>query len=171
MTHASDGIVIDETAYLAPGTHIAGQVRIAARASIWFGAVVRGDMDRVDIGVESNIQDNCILHTDWGLPTRLGDRVTLGHGAIVHGSIVEDESLIAMKAVVLSGCVIGRHCLVGAGAVVPEGTKVPEGSLVLGLPAKVVRPLKPAEIERVIKNAATYVELAAQYRSARHPIR
>ena len=171
MSAPSDGIVIDETAYIAPSAQIAGAVRIGARASIWFGAVLRGDMERIEIGVESNVQDNCVLHTDWDLPTRLGDRVTVGHGAIVHGSVVEDESLIAMGAVVLSGCIIGRHCIVGAGAVVPEGTKVPDGSLVLGVPAKVIRPLKPAEVERVVQNAAAYVELAAQYRAGKHPIR
>ena len=171
MSTPGDGIVIDETAYVAPSAWIAGAVGIGARASIWFGAVLRGDMERIEIGVESNVQDNCVLHTDWELPTRLGDRVTVGHGAIVHGSVVEDESLIAMGAVILNGCVIGRHCLVGAGAVVPERTKIPDGSLVLGVPAKVIRQLTPVEVERVVKNAAAYVELAAQYRAGKHPIR
>src|SRR6185295_11393103 len=126
---------------------------------------VRGDLAPVTIGEESNVQDGCVLHVERDGPVRLGRRVTLGHGAIVHGAIVEDEVLVAMKAVVLSGCHIGRHSIVGAGAVVPEGTNVPPGSLVLGVPGRVVRPLKDDEIERIVRNAASYVELAAAYRA------
>ncbi len=106
-----------------------------------------------------------MVHVDEDLPTTIGARVTLGHGAIVHGAIIEDDCLIAIRAVVLSGCTVGKNCLVGAGAVLTENTSVPEGSLVLGVPAKVIRPLRAEEIERVRVNARSYLELAAAYRA------
>jgi len=158
-------LTVDPSAWVAPGAALVGEVSIGARASVWFQATVRGDLAPIAIGEESNVQDQCVLHVERDGPVRLGRRVTLGHGAIVHGAIVEDEVLVAMKAVVLSGCHIGRHSIVGAGAVVPEGTSVPPGSLVLGVPGRVVRPLKDDEIERIVRNAASYVELAAAYRA------
>ena len=157
-------LTIDRTAFIAPGAVLVGEVSVGRNASVWFNATVRGDMEPIAIGAESNIQDACVVHVDRGRPTRIGDRVTLGHGAIVHASVVEDDVLVAMKAVVLSGCHIGSHCLVGAGAVVPEGTRVPEGSLVLGVPGRVVRPLRPEEIERIHANARAYVDLSRAYR-------
>ena len=162
--YESTRLQIDPTAYVAPNAALVGAVTLGARASVWFQATVRGDMAPIVIGEESNVQDNCVIHVDRGAPTRLGARVTMGHGAIVHAAEIEDEVLVAMKAVVLSGCRVGRRSLVGAGAVVPEGTRIPEGSLVLGVPARVVRPLKPEEIERVLRNAQSYVDLAAAYR-------
>ena len=158
-------LTVDPTAWVAPGAALVGEVSIGARASVWFQATVRGDLAPIAIGEESNVQDQCVLHVERDGPVRLGSRVTLGHGAIVHGAIVEDEVLVAMKAVVLSGCHIGRHSIIGAGAVVPEGTTIPSGSLVLGIPGRVVRPLKDEEIERIVRNAASYVELAAAYRA------
>lgn len=155
---------IDPTAFIAPGAALVGEVIVGRNASIWFNATVRGDLEPIAIGAESNVQDGCVVHVDRGRPTLIGDRVTLGHGAIVHASIVEDEVLIAMKAVVLSGCHIGRHSLIGAGAVVPEETRVPEGSLVLGVPGRVVRALRADEIERIHENARAYVELSRAYR-------
>ena len=157
-------LVIDPTAYIAPGAVLVGEVSLGRSASIWFNATVRGDMEPIAIGAESNVQDACVVHVDRGRPTRIGERVTLGHGAIVHASVVEDDVLIAMKAVILSGCHIGRHCLIGAGAVVPEKTRVPEGSLVLGVPGRVVRPLRPEEIDRIHANARAYVDLSRAYR-------
>ena len=157
-------LTIDPTAYVAPGAALVGEVSVGRNASIWFNATVRGDMEPIAIGAESNVQDACVVHVDRGRPTRIGDRVTLGHGAIVHASVVEDDVLVAMNAVVLSGCHIGRHTLIGAGAVLPEGTSVPEGSLVLGVPGRVVRPLRPEEIERIHANARAYVELSRAYR-------
>jgi len=157
-------LTIDPTAFVAPGATLVGEVSVGRNASVWFNATVRGDMEPIAIGAESNVQDACVVHVDRGRPTRIGDRVTLGHGAIVHASVVEDDVLVAMKAVVLSGCHIGRHCLVGAGAVIPEGTRVPEGSLVLGVPGRVVRPLRTDEIERIHANARAYVELSRAYR-------
>lgn len=157
-------LTIDPTAYIAPGAALVGEVSVGRNASIWFHATVRGDMEPIAIGAESNVQDACVVHVDRGRPTLIGDRVTLGHGAIVHASVVEDDVLVAMKAVLLSGCHVGRHSLIGAGAVVPEGTRVPEGSLVLGVPGRVVRPLRPDEIERIHANARSYVELSRAYR-------
>jgi carbonic anhydrase/acetyltransferase-like protein (isoleucine patch superfamily) len=161
--HRPTKIAVDPTAYVAPGAALLGEVTVGRRASIWFHATVRGDLEPVTIGAESNVQDGCVIHVDRDRPTRIGERVTLGHGAIVHAATVGDECLIAMRAVILSGCVIGRHCLIGAGAVLPEGTSVPEGSLVLGLPGRVARPLRPEEIERIRDNARAYVDLARVY--------
>lgn len=159
-------LALDPTAWVAPGAALVGDVTLGRASSVWFNATVRGDLAPVVIGDESNIQDNCVVHVDEGMPARIGARVTLGHGAIVHAAVIEDEVLVAMKAVVLSGCHIGTGSLIGAGAVVPEGTRIPPGSLVLGLPGRVVRPLRPDELERVRVNARSYVTLAAAYRGA-----
>jgi carbonic anhydrase/acetyltransferase-like protein (isoleucine patch superfamily) len=156
---------IDPTAWVAPGAALVGEVSLGPSASVWFHATLRGDIAPIAIGAESNVQDACVVHVDHGAPARIGARVTVGHGAIVHGATIEDEVLIAMKAVVLSGCHVGPRCLIGAGAVLPEGTRVPAGSLVLGVPGRVVRTLRPEEIERVLRNARNYVDLAAAYRS------
>jgi carbonic anhydrase/acetyltransferase-like protein (isoleucine patch superfamily) len=155
---------LDPTAWIAPDARLVGEVRVGREASVWFHATLRGDLEPVTIGPESNIQDGAILHVDRGMPCRIGARVTLGHGAIVHGAVVEDDCLVAMRAVILSGCRIGRHTLVGAGAVVPENTTIPEGSLVLGVPGKVARPLRPEEIDRIHANARSYVDLGRAYR-------
>ena len=157
-------LTIDPTAYVAPGAVLVGAVTLARHASVWFNATLRGDLEPISIGEESNVQDGCVVHVDRGRPARIGARVTLGHGAVVHASIIEDDVLVAMKAVVLSDCHVGSNCLIGAGAVLPEGTKVPEGSLVLGVPGRVVRALRPEEIERIHANARAYVELARAYR-------
>ncbi len=158
---------IDPTAYVAPGAALVGEVHVGRSASIWFHVTLRGDGAPIAIGAETNVQDGAVVHVDPGRPTQIGDRVTLGHGAIVHASVIEEDVLVAMKAVVLSGCRVGRHCLIGAGAVVPEGTEIPSGSLVLGVPARVVRPLRPEEIERIHANASSYVDLARAYRDGR----
>ena len=158
-------VVIDPTAFVAPGAALVGDVAIGASASVWFNATLRGDLEAIVVGEESNIQDNCVVHVDVDQPAIIGARVTLGHGAIVHAATIEDEVLVAMKAVVLSGCHVGTGSLIGAGAVLPEGMRVPPGSLVLGVPGRVVRPLRPEESERVRRNARSYVELAAAYRA------
>lgn len=157
-------LAIDPTAYVAPGAALVGAVSLGRNASVWFNATLRGDLEPIVIGDETNVQDGCVVHVDRGRPVTIGARVTLGHGAIVHASIVEDDVLVAMKAVVLSACRVGRNSLIGAGAVLPEGTTVPEGSLVLGVPGRVVRPLRHEEIDRIHANARAYVELARAYR-------
>ena len=155
---------IDPSAYVAPGAALVGRVTLGPRASVWFHATLRGDLAPIEIGAETNVQDGCIVHVDRGQPALIGARVTMGHGAIVHAASIEDDVLVAMKAVVLSGCRVGRNSLIGAGAVVMERTEIPEGSLVLGVPARVIRPLRPEEIERIRANARSYVELAGAYR-------
>ena len=164
-TYRATKLTIDPTAFIAPGAALVGEVTVGRYASVWFQATLRGDMEPITLGAESNVQDGCVVHVDHGRPTIIGDRVTLGHGAIVHASVIEDDVLVAMKAVILSGCHVGRNCLVGAGAVVPEGTVVPDGSLVLGVPGRVVRALRPDEIERVHTNARAYVDLSRAYKS------
>ncbi|HUD72139.1 MAG TPA: gamma carbonic anhydrase family protein [Dongiaceae bacterium] len=161
----SGRVVIDPTAFVAPGAALVGDVTLGAGASVWYNATLRGDLEAIVVGAESNIQDNCVVHVDVDQPARIGARVTLGHGAIVHAATIEDDVLVAMKAVVLSGCHVGTGSLIGAGAVVPEGTRIPPGSLVLGVPGRVVRPLRPDESERVRRNARSYVDLAAAYRA------
>ena len=160
-------LTIDGSAYVAPGASLLGQVTLGRRASVWFNVTLRGDLAPITVGDESNVQDGCVVHVDENRPARIGARVTLGHGAIVHGAVVDDDVLVAMRAVVLSGCHIGRNSLIGAGAVVPENTNVPEGSLVLGVPGRVVRPLQSGEIDRIHENARAYVELAGAYRDGR----
>jgi len=156
--------LVDPTALIAPGAVVLGNVTIAARASVWFAAVIRGDTAAIVIGEETNVQDGCVLHADPGYPCELGKRVTLGHGAIVHGATVEDDVLIGMRAVVMNGARIGRGSIVGVGAVVTEGTEIPPGSIVLGQPAKVKRQAEARDAARIRHAAAHYVEAAANYK-------
>ena len=156
---------IDPTAWLADSAVVVGDVVIGPDASLWFHAVVRGDVERVRIGARTNVQDNATIHVTrdrW--PTILGDGVTVGHNAVAHGCRVGDHCLIGIGAIVLDGAVLERECLVGAGAVVTPGMHVPAGSLVLGQPARVVRSLRPEEIERLHASATGYVERLALYR-------
>lgn len=154
---------IDETAWLAPTATAIGKVRVAADANVWFGAVMRGDIDEIVLGARSNLQDNAVIHTESGSPTIIGEDVSIGHGAIVHGCVVEDGCLIGMNATVLNGAVIGAQSLVAAGAVVLEGTVVPPRSLVAGVPAKVRRELSDDEVAGLHGNSARYVPRAKQY--------
>ena len=154
-------------AFIAPGAVVVGQVTLGDRASVWYNAVVRGDMAPITIGDETNIQDGAVLHVDPPSPVVLGRRVVVGHRAIIHGARVEDECLIGMGAMLLNDVVIGSHSIVGAGAVVPEGTVIPPLSLVLGIPGRVVRTLGPETGERIRRNAAVYVEAAGEYLAGR----
>ena len=156
---------VDPAAWVADSAVVVGDVVIGPEASLWFHAVVRGDVERVRIGARTNVQDNATVHVTrdrW--PTILGDGVTVGHNAVVHGCTVGDHCLIGIGAIVLDGVILERECLVGAGAVVTPGTHVPAGSLVLGQPARVVRALRSDEIERLHESAAGYVERLALYR-------
>lgn len=154
---------IDPDAWVAPTASLIGKVRIARDASIWFGAVARGDIDEISIGERSNLQDNAVIHTEAGSPTIVGADVSIGHGAVVHGCTVEDGCLIGMNATVLNGAVIGAQSLVAAGAVVLEGTIVPPRSLVAGVPAKVRRELSDEEVAGLHGNAARYVPRSKVY--------
>src|SRR4051812_20148465 len=156
--------LIDASAYVAPGAVVLGDVTIGAGSSIWFGAVVRGDSAPIRIGQETNVQDGSILHADPDFPCTIGDRVTLGHGAIVHGANVEDDCLIGMRAVVMNGARIGRGSIVAVGSVVTEGTEVPPGSIVIGQPAKIKRESTERDRERIRHAAEHYVAAAKIYR-------
>ena len=150
-------------AWAAPSADLIGDVRLGARASVWFGAVVRADNTPIVLGVESNIQDGAVCHSDPGVPLTIGREVTIGHQAILHGCTVGDRALIGMGARVLNGAVIGDDCLVGAGALVTEGKRFEAGMLIIGVPAKAARPLTPEEIAGLARSAAGYVAKAARY--------
>ena len=160
--HAPD---VAADAYVAEGATVLGRVTLGAKASVWFGASVRGDNDAIVIGAGSNVQDGAVLHADAGVPLTIGDHVTVGHQAMLHGCTVGDGALIGIQAVVLNGAVIGRDCLVGAGAIVTERKTFPDRSLILGAPAKVARELTDEEIQRLSANAAGYAARAATYRN------
>ena len=157
---------VDPTAYIAAGAIVLGDVTIGAESSVWFNAVLRGDTDAIRIGKQTNVQDLCVIHCDEGLPCTLGDRVTMGHAAVVHGATIGDDCLIGMKAVVLNRATIGEGSLIAVGAVVTEGTQIPPGSLVMGIPGRVVRQLSEVDRLRIQHAAAHYVEAAKRYRAA-----
>ena len=152
--------------WVAPGAHLIGDVVLGDRASVWFNAVIRADNAPIRIGARSNVQDGAVLHVDPGMPLTIGDGVTVGHLAMLHGCTVGDGSLIGIGAVVLNGAVIGRNCLIGAKALVTENTVVPDGSLFLGAPGKVVRVLDEERIAGLRANAQSYVDKSAAYREA-----
>ena len=155
---------IAASAWVADSATVIGRVSLAEGASVWYGAVLRGDNDWITIGRHSNVQDGSVLHTDHGIPLTLGEGVTVGHQVMLHGCTVGDFSLIGIQTVVLNGAKIGRHCLVGAGSLVTEGKEFPDGSLIMGSPAKVVRMLTPEQIERLRWSAQHYVDNAARHR-------
>ena len=152
-------------AYVVDSASVIGQVLLAARVGVWFGAVIRGDNERIVVGADSNVQDGAVLHADPGFPLLIGERVSVGHQAMVHGCSIGDGSLIGIQAVVMNGAVIGRQCLVGAGAVVTEGKHIPERSLVLGAPGKVVRELTDDDLGMLHHAAASYAARIARYRA------
>ncbi len=154
---------IDPTAWVAPSADLIGDVRIAARASIWFGAVIRADNTPILIGEETNFQDGAIGHSDPGAPLTIGARVTVGHQAILHGCTVNDEALIGMGARILNGAVIGEGCIVGAGALVTEGKIFEPDSLIVGSPARAIRKLRPEQRQVLRASAAHYADKAAVY--------
>lgn len=142
--------------FIAPDARLIGKVRLGAGSSIWFGAVVRGDNDWIEIGENSNIQDNAVLHTDPGLPLRIGRGVTVGHRAVLHGCTIGDGSLIGIGSTVLNSSVVGTHCLIGAHSLLTEGKRFPDGVLIVGSPARIVRELTDDEIEKLAASAAAY---------------
>lgn len=149
--------------YVAPTAALIGKVRLRRLASIWFGAVLRGDNELIDVGEESNIQDNCVLHTDPGFPLILGQGVTVGHLAMLHGCTVHDNSLIGMGATVMNGAVIGRNCIVGAHALIGEGKIIEDNSMVLGAPGRVVKSLDGNAEAALRAGAQTYVDKVHRY--------
>ena len=163
MPFEGDSPDVDPTAYIAPNATLVGRVTVLAGASVWFGAVMRGDTDDLTLGERSNLQDNVVVHADAGTPTRIGAGVSVGHGAVVHGCTIEDGCLIGMNATVLNRAVIGAQSLVAAGAVVLEGTVVPPRSLVAGVPGKVRRELTDDEVAALTANADHYADRAIVY--------
>lgn len=155
---------VDETAWLAPNATLIGDVRVGPGASVWFGAVLRGDMDRIELGAGSNLQDNVVVHTDEGVPAIIGKNVGVGHLALIHGATVEDGCLIGMGAKLLNGSHVGTGAMVAAGALVLEGRSVESGHIVAGVPAKDRGALTAEVAERVQENAFRYQELASRYR-------
>ena len=149
--------------WIAPTAAVIGKVRLDAGASVWFGAVLRGDNELIHIGENSNVQDGTVMHTDMGWPLTLGKGVTVGHNAMLHGCTVGDHSLIGIGAVILNGAKIGKHCIIGANSLIDEGKDIPDGSLVMGSPGKVVRELTEQQKSMLEANALHYVHNAQRY--------
>lgn len=155
--------VVSESAYVDPSAQVIGRVELGERTSIWANVTIRGDVNSIRVGGESNIQDNSCLHVDRDKPLEIGERVVVGHSATVHGCVVEDDCLIGMGSTLLSGSRVGAGSIVAAGSLVLEGQQIPPRSLVMGAPAKVKRPTTDEEVERIRRNAESYVELSRVY--------
>jgi carbonic anhydrase/acetyltransferase-like protein (isoleucine patch superfamily) len=154
---------IHQSVFVAPNASVIGSVVLAENVSVWFGATIRGDNDNIVVGRNSNVQEGAVLHTDLGIALSVGENVTIGHQAMLHGCTIGDGSLIGIQAVILNGAVIGKECLVGAGAVVTERKVFADRSLILGAPARVVRSLSDEEVAALLKSAASYVDRRAQF--------
>ena len=156
---------IAQDAWIAPDANVIGNIDLHAKSSVWFGSTLRGDNERITVGAGSNIQENCVLHTDIGFPLTIGTGCTIGHKAMLHGCTLGDNVLIGMGATVLNGAVIGENCLIGAGALITEGKVIPPGSLVMGMPGKVVRALTDDQINGLKTSAQGYQLNAARFAS------
>jgi len=161
---------IAASAYVAPGAQIIGKVALGEHVSVWFGATLRGDNELIRIGDYSNVQENTVMHTDMGAPLTVGERVTIGHQAMLHGCSIGDGSLIGIQAIVLNHAVIGRSCLVAAGAVVTERKSFPDRSLILGSPARATRQLSDAEVAYLQQSAQHYAQRGALFKLNLAPI-
>ena len=159
-----------EDCWIAPGTFVIGNVVLAEGSSVWFGTTIRGDNEIVKIGKNSNIQENSVLHTDLGYPIKIGENCTIGHKAMLHGCIVDDNSLIGMGATILNGAYIKKNCLVGANSLVTEGKTFPENSLIMGSPAKVVRELNKDEISGITQSSLWYRENMNRFKKSLKPV-
>lgn len=139
---------------------VKGNVILGKDVSVWYNAVIRGDSDAIKIADGTNVQDGCVIHVDKGFPVHIGQRVTIGHGAILHGCTIEDEVLIGMGAIVMNGASIGTHSIIGAGALIPENTQIPANSVVVGCPGKIIKQTTKEQVEMIINNAKQYIEEA-----------
>lgn len=155
---------IAENVFVAPNATIIGNVKIAAHASVWYGAVLRGDNDLIEVGKNSNIQDLSVIHVDPGKPVHIGTNCTIGHRAIIHGAYIDDNVLVGMGAIIMNNVRIGKNCIIGANALITEGKEIPDGSMVLGSPGKVVKSLNEEQIQDIQRNADVYVENAKRFR-------
>ncbi len=156
---------IRSSCFVAENATVIGDVTLCEEASVWYGAVIRGDADAIFIGKGSNVQDCAVLHTDKGFQLTLGEKVTIGHSAVVHGADVGDNVIVGMHATLLNGCKIGKNSIIGAGALVREGQIIPENSLVVGCPAKILREVTPEQIADITWNADHYIELAQKHKA------
>lgn len=154
---------VDQTAWVAPDANVIGKVVLAAESSVWFSATLRGDNEEIHVGQGSNVQENCVFHTDMGFPLVIGENCTIGHKVMLHGCTIGDNTLIGMGATILNGAKIGRNCLIGAGALITEGKEIPDGSLVMGAPGKVVRQLDDKAIAMLTASARHYAQNAARF--------
>lgn len=172
MIYALDGVTPDiaPDAWVAPDANVIGDVELGARASVWFGATLRGDNEPIRVGAGSNVQENCVFHTDMGFPLTVGVGCTIGHKVMLHGCTIGDGALIGMGATVLNGARIGENCLIGAGALITENKEIPPGSLVMGAPGRVVRELDEAAIDALRASAVHYAEKAALFRRGLVPV-
>ena len=156
-------LAISKTAFVAETAVLIGNVEVKEKASVWYGAVLRGDKGRITVCEKANVQDNAVVHSGPGEDVFIGEGVTIGHGAIVHGCSIGKYSLVGMGAIILSKAIVGEHCIIGAGAVVKEGDSIPAGSLVVGVPGKAVKQLTADQIKGIEENADEYVELSRKY--------
>ena len=165
--YALDGIApqIAEDTWIAPDANLIGRIVVEEAASIWFSSTLRGDNEQITVGAGTNIQENCVLHTDMGYPLTIGQGCTIGHKVMLHGCTIGDNSLIGMGATILNGAKIGNNCLIGAGALITEGKEIPDGSLVMGVPGKVVRALDEAAIDGLRKSALGYQANMRRFRN------
>ena len=154
---------IAETAWVAPDANVIGNVALNDKSSVWFGSTLRGDNERITVGEGSNVQENCVFHTDVGFPLTIGTNCTIGHKVMLHGCTIGDNSLVGMGATILNGAKIGKNCLIGAGALITENKVIPDGSLVMGAPGKVVRTLDDQAIEGLRLSAVHYQQNAARF--------
>ncbi len=157
--------MIDESARIFPGAKVIGNIEIKENVSIWYNAVIRGDTEPISIGNNSNVQDNCVLHCTKDYPINIGDGVSIGHGAVVHGCTIEDDVLIGMNSTILNGAHIGKNSIVAAGAVVTENHSFPDNSLIIGVPAKAIKEVNKDQIDLIKNNAMHYVNLSKKYDS------
>ncbi|GAB3512226.1 gamma carbonic anhydrase family protein [Emticicia fontis] len=157
--------------FIAPNASVMGDVTLGEDVSVWYSAVIRADVEKIVIGNRTNIQDGAILHADFGEPTLIGESVTVGHGAIVHGATVGDYSLIGMRATILNRAKIGKYCIIGANALVTEGTEIPDYSMAVGTPAKVIKTLPPEVAEKLAMSAGHYVEMALEHKAGKFPLK
>lgn len=155
----------DGNYFIAENAAVIGKVRLLPGASVWFGAVIRGDNEWIEIGEGSNVQENCTLHTDIGFPMTIGKTCTVGHNVVLHGCTIGDRTLVGMGSIILNGAKVAKNCLVGAGAIITEGKEFPEGSLIIGAPAKVVRTFDEAAIARLSEGAESYITNGPRYKA------
>lgn len=160
----------DDEYWIAPGAVVVGNVILKKNASVWFGSVLRGDNEAIEVGENSNVQDNSVLHTDIGQPLVIGANVTIGHKVMLHGCTIGEGSLIGIGSIILNGAKIGRQCIIGANSLITEGKEIPDRSLVMGSPGKVVRTLEPAQAEAIAAGALHYVANWKRFRAGLAPL-